>query len=357
MLHDFLTEEREAILEIARSGSREVQKGRTVSTGMDEGWGLFYDELTELMRENEPFSFHNELGHHTAGATQRGKEYFQLGYSLSEVVHSYGFLCQAITSHATEMGTVISTREFQQLNLSLDTAIAEAVTEFDKWSKDHIDEQEVRRLGHLAHELRNGIHNVMITLEMIKSGAVGAQSSTSHVLDKNLQRMIGLIDGAMTEVRMRSEPEVHLIPSRLFDLMHEVGVTAGYEARARNITLEMKGSYGIESNVDRQLYVAALANLVHNALKYTKPGSDVTVCLQTVGENTVTEVEDECGGLSVNVPEDLFQERTQQHEDKSGLGLGLGIARKAVEQMNGTLTVINLPGKGCRFSITLPTSV
>ena len=62
MLHDFLSEERASILEIARKESREVQQGRTVSSGMDEGWGLFYDELTELMRDNEPFSFHNELG-------------------------------------------------------------------------------------------------------------------------------------------------------------------------------------------------------------------------------------------------------------------------------------------------------
>ena len=109
--------------------------------------------------------------------------------------------------------------------------------------------------------------------------------------------------------------------------------------------------------MDRQLYVAALANLVHNALKYTKPGSSVNVLLREAGELILTEVEDECGGLPVADPEQLFHERAQHDEDRSGLGLGLGIARKAIEQMNGTLTVVDLPGKGCRFTISLPTTI
>ena len=127
MLHDFLTRERSTILMVANQKALETRGSRMTSDALEEGWGVFYDELIDLMTRDEPFEFHAEQGFHTAGAERQGKEYLRLGYTISEVVHSYGVLCQAITSLASKLGFGITSREFQQLNLSLDTAIAEAV--------------------------------------------------------------------------------------------------------------------------------------------------------------------------------------------------------------------------------------
>ena len=50
----------------------------------------------------------------------------------------------------------------------------------------------------------------------------------------------------------------------------------------------------------------------------------------------------------------MFEPFTQRHADRSGLGLGLTIARRAVETIGGTLRVRNLPGVGCVFTVELP---
>jgi signal transduction histidine kinase len=75
------------------------------------------------------------------------------------------------------------------------------------------------------------------------------------------------------------------------------------------------------------------------------------------GDERVTiEIEDECGGLPDNQDtEALFSPFGERRgRDRSGLGLGLSISRKAVKAFGGDILVRNLPGKGCIFTIELP---
>jgi signal transduction histidine kinase len=66
------------------------------------------------------------------------------------------------------------------------------------------------------------------------------------------------------------------------------------------------------------------------------------------------EVEDECGGLPEGQTEDLFGVFEQRSADRSGLGVGLAIARASVEMNGGEIRVRDLPGRGCIFTIELP---
>lgn len=97
-----------------------------------------------------------------------------------------------------------------------------------------------------------------------------------------------------------------------------------------------------------------LSNLIQNALKYTREGGKIQVRANLAGEHIVIEVEDECGGLSPNAETELFKPFEQQSQNRTGLGLGLTIARRAIVLNHGTIKVQNLPGKGCIFKITLP---
>jgi signal transduction histidine kinase len=72
-----------------------------------------------------------------------------------------------------------------------------------------------------------------------------------------------------------------------------------------------------------------------------------------LSKEIVIKIEDECGGLS-HPTVDLFKAFEQQNENRQGLGLGLTIAQRAVELNNGKISVTNLPGRGCEFTITLP---
>ena len=62
-------------------------------------------------------------------ATRHGRDLLALGFTVSQVVHDYGDICQAVTELAIEQNAPITTDEFKTLNRCLDTAIAEAVTE------------------------------------------------------------------------------------------------------------------------------------------------------------------------------------------------------------------------------------
>jgi len=66
------------------------------------------------------------------------------------------------------------------------------------------------------------------------------------------------------------------------------------------------------------------------------------------------DVEDHCGGLPQGAVEDVFLPFKQSGEDRSGLGLGLAICRRCVEANNGVLSVRDVAGSGCVFTIELP---
>ncbi len=116
----------------------------------------------------------------------------------------------------------------------------------------------------------------------------------------------------------------------------------------------MQGFSNLEVDVDRQLFVSALANLVQNAIKFSKPGGTIHVRTRQEGDRILTEVEDECGGLPEGKIDELFESGVQKGKDRSGMGLGLAISKQAIERNLGEIRVENLPGKGCIFIIDLP---
>jgi signal transduction histidine kinase len=72
------------------------------------------------------------------------------------------------------------------------------------------------------------------------------------------------------------------------------------------------------------------------------------------GDRLLIDVADECGGLPSGDPARLFEPFEQRGPNRSGLGLGLAISRRGVRAMGGEITVRNVPGEGCVFTIRLP---
>lgn len=108
-------------------------------------------------------------------------------------------------------------------------------------------------------------------------------------------------------------------------------------------------------NADPQLLSSALFNLIQNAFKNSVAHGKVEVRTVCGGGRVSIEVEDECGGLPDENAEAFFSPFGERRgKDRTGLGLGLSISRKAVRAIGGDIHVRNLPGKGCIFSINLP---
>ena len=298
-------------------------------------------------------SAHPEEAGVATEAGMYGAELLRLGYTLSHVVHAYGSICQAITEVAEKTNFLISAKEFNDLNRCLDVAIAGAVTSYQNLQNANVKVQEIEHLGHLAHELRNALGTVTMSLELIKDGTLGFKGNTGKVLNNGLKRIEDLIERSLTEVRLRVEPKVLSESVNLLLLVNQIIVTAEIQAQARNQTLEIQIDPMLVIEADRQLIYSAISNLIQNALKYTRDGGKIQVRSFVEAETVLIEVEDECGGLP-NSKVDFFKAFEQQNVDRTGLGLGLTIAQRAIKLNQGSIKVRNLPGKGCIFKIALP---
>jgi hypothetical protein len=141
----------------------------------------------------------------------------------------------------------------------------------------------------------------------------------------------------------------------LGELIEEVEIGASMIAQARGLCLtRTPADPSIIVEADRQILAGALSNLVQNALKFTRPTTTVAIRARTTTDRVLIEVEDECGGLPPGKAEDLLRPFVQLGDDRTGLGLGLSICRRAAKSMGGELHIRDLPGKGCIFTIDLP---
>ncbi len=125
---------------------------------------------------------------------------------MSQVVHDYGDICQAITELAVEMHAPISNEDFGMLNRCLDDAIAGAVTEYGRAREQStVDREAARgseRLGFFAHELRNMVNTAIMAFEVLRTGNVGVAGSTGTVLHRSLIGLRALIGRSLAEVRL-----------------------------------------------------------------------------------------------------------------------------------------------------------
>lgn len=351
MLHEFLVQNREAILLLSEEKTRHLAGIRGASEQLNLGLPLFYEQLIKVLEEKLSNSAPEEM---LLAAANHGKEFLKLGYSLSHVVHAYGAMCQAITELATIKNAEISSSEFNILNGCLDVAIASAVPEFHFRSNQANEDQEVKHLGFLAHELRNALSSATVAQEMIRAGLVGTGGSTANVLEANLSRMRHLIDRSLSEVRMRADADVFVEKFRLTDLIDQIAVTARIDAGKKRQSLIVEVDGKIEVKADRQFILSAVANLVQNAIKYSKINASIFIRGKLSDEKVLIEVEDECGGISSEKINSLFEPYVQNSADRSGLGLGLSITLRAVQLSHGKISVVSKTGHGCVFTIEIP---
>lgn len=180
-MHGFLLRNRDEL--IARCEAKVAERPRRAATAeqLANGVPLFLTQLTRTLRAEEDgerwqgVSISGPAGGDVENlseigltATAHGRQLLGLGYSVDQVVHDYGDLCQAITDLAVERDAPFSVDQFRTLNRCLDNAIADAVTEFVMQRDANIALQHsaevTQALGVLAHELRNSLQTATMAL-------------------------------------------------------------------------------------------------------------------------------------------------------------------------------------------------
>jgi signal transduction histidine kinase len=353
MLFEFIVTNRDEIIRRCRAKVAGRSIPPPTETEIDYGVPVFLDQLLDTL--NGVTSNSAEIN---KTALQHGHDLLRRGLTVSQVVHGYGDVCQAITELAVESDAPIAADDFRTLNRCLDDAIASAVTEYGRARNaatvetEHARDNE--RLGFFVHELRNLMNTSMMAFQILKTGDVGVGGSTGTVLHRSLLKTAALIDRSMAEVRL-TEGVQRQEPLLVAELIKELTPSATLEAAAKGIMLNVDPvEDGTAVKADRMILTAVVGNLLQNAFKFTRPRSSVTLRVGRNAERVLIEVQDECGGLPERNADDLFKPFEQRSADRTGLGLGLAFSRWGIEANNGRIYARSLPNFGCIFTIDLP---
>jgi signal transduction histidine kinase len=370
MLHQFLTDNQQELIVRCQVKAALRPPPTVPNEALRHGVPLFLAQLRMLSSEqSQPEYITTGIVHAAneslvaseidATASLHGGELLRHGFTIDQVVHAYGDLCQAITDLAFERQEPFQIDEFRTLNRCLDDAIAGAVSEFSAQRDAAIAEMQVKeldeRIGSMAHELRNLIQTATLAFAAVKMGNVGPGGATGAVVDRTLVALRTLVDRTLAEVRFSSGLVLFSRPFLLSQFISEMRLSASLEAEHMGCVLtfsEVESDLAVDA--DRDLLFSAVGNLLQNAFKFTQPGSEVSLRTYAAGDRVRIEVEDHCGGLPVTDPEALFVPFRQAGKDRKGLGLGLAIARKNIEAHKGQLLVRDKPNEGCVFTIDLP---
>lgn len=353
MLFEFIVAHRDEIIRRCRMKVAGRSDPSPTEAELDFGVPVFLDQLLDRLAGRT----HNSTAINRT-AVQHGHDLLTRGFTVSQVVHDYGDVCQSITDLAVEADAPIAADDFRTLNQCLDDAIASAVTEYGRARNAATVETETardnERLGYFVHELRNLTNTSMMAFQVLRTGNVGVGGSTGSVLHRSLLRTAALIDRSMEEVRL-TEGLRRQEPLLVSELIKELTSSAGLEAAAKGVVLNVDPvEDGVAVKADRESLTAVVVNLLQNAVKFTRPRSSVTLRVGATAERVLIEVQDECGGLPGRNAEDLFKPFEQRSADRSGLGIGLAYSRWAVEANHGRIYARSLPNSGCIFTIDLP---
>ena len=213
MLSEFLTSHRDELIRHCRQRVSKRYAPAQIPSIVEHGVPLFLDQLINTLEaeqlttarpvhEPRPSPVDSDIGR---GATLHGEELLRLGYSVDQVVHHYGDVCQSVTDLAVKKNKVITTDEFRTLNRCLDEAIADAVTSFaDVREAAHLGQSADlhQRLGKLAEEQRRLVDVALQTFAVIQTGNVGPGGATGAALVSTLEELRDLIDRVLPEIRL-----------------------------------------------------------------------------------------------------------------------------------------------------------
>jgi hypothetical protein len=178
-LSDFIGQNRDELIARCRSKVTNRVAPAPTRTEIDHGAPLFLAQLCDELNHGRSSS--HEISN---SATQHGHDLLLQGFTISQVVHDYGDICQSVTDLAVEKDAPIRADDFRTLNRCLDDAIASAVTEYARAIPVPSDGQSL--------ELVTLSDTAITAFEVLQKGTVGIAGSTGAVLYRSLQAIRAL---------------------------------------------------------------------------------------------------------------------------------------------------------------------
>ena len=222
-------------------------------------------------------------------------------------------------------------------------------------------------LSTVSHELRSPLTRLMMSLALLRKQS----SPESEELLQRMERDVERVDTLMGQLLTLSRLETGLSSDErdtvdLSQLVQEVVADGVFEAQSGGKSVRLQAESGIViENADQQALRSACENILRNAIRFTRRGSEVEVILKTEKTKLLPQAVlliRDCGpGVPRESLQQIFQpffrikETNGNPRASKGTGLGLAIALEAIRQHRGTIAASNTKPIGLEVKITLPT--
>ncbi len=226
-----------------------------------------------------------------------------------------------------------------------------------------LNQEKNRFLGMAAHDLRNPLHAVMTASEFLSEHASPVLGESERklldIIRSSSQFMAELVDDLLDVAKIEAgQLQLDLAAVDVVEVVQRNVAIHQILAAKKSIAIELHSEPLPTAIIDTAKFEQALNNLIGNAVKFSPPGSTVEVSLVACGDRFRLSVHDQGPGIPPEEQPLLFQPfrrgRSEGTAGEKSTGLGLTIAKRAVEGHGGQIWLESSPGQGTTFFISLP---
>jgi signal transduction histidine kinase len=346
--------------------------GRNLLTGVDES------ALLARMRPETRFPPFRRGGAVIARGSEDGKYWFFFVIPRGRFIswfllpqHWWGMaagilLCWVLAFHLTQPVRRLqrAVERFGRGDLSARAAsprrdeLGDLARTFDRMA-DRIQtlvDAERRLLLDISHELRSPLARLGVAVELARSGR--DREAALNRIEKEAERLNGLVSGLLQVTRAEGDPgSLRREAVRLDRLLEELVADSSLEAGARGADVRLANVSPVVVQANPELLRRAIENVIRNAVRHTPEGTAVEASLQPSNGRAVVRIRDYGPGVPDEALPRIFDAfyRVERDRDRAsgGAGLGLSIARRAVELHEGVIRAHNAT-PGLQVEIELP---
>jgi signal transduction histidine kinase len=220
-------------------------------------------------------------------------------------------------------------------------------------------------VGAVTHEFKSPITSIRLLLERVAGGRVATPAAAAtyySAIGQETDRLERLVNRLLDAQQIEAGQRRYAFTSESLDAVAgDVVRHLQPIADAKNIRIDVDTSAELPPvHIDRAAITDAIENLVDNAIKYSRSGTQILVRLHAAGDRVSVEVADQGIGIErdelARVFDKFYRARRGDLESVRGTGLGLALVKAAAEAHGGTVDVESQPGVGSRFTLQLPSA-
>ncbi|HEX2828292.1 MAG TPA: HAMP domain-containing sensor histidine kinase [Burkholderiales bacterium] len=311
-------------------------------------------------------------------AKAHGEQRWEHGWSLSELIRDYQLLRVALLDYLEDaLKRPLLYREAMAVGIFIDDAVDASIGRYiehrdaqqrtnDAERAAALEELSRRKdefLAILGHELRNPLAPIRNSLEVVRKlvdSSHPAVAKSLEVLDRQSRQLGRLVDDLLDLARIgRGEFELRI---ERFDLRRAIDqalqvVDPLVKERNHRMSVALPAN-AIHVDADFARVTQIVGNLLSNAVKYTDADGYISLALHEDGGNAVIAVRDNGIGIAPEKLErvfELFARVHEPHSGRDGLGIGLALVQRLVQQHGGSISASSDgPGLGAQFEVRLP---